>query len=367
MIKDNKITKQIKKNNAIVHITPFVDRGGAEYLVKQLFKFLKKKKFIVSTIYFYNPTKLKLNSNEYCLNFSKINNFKAIWKLRKILIKISKKKNLILHAHLSLPLYLLPFITYGIKSKNIFTEHNTYYNRRKYFFLKFFEKYIYSKYSKIVCVSRGVEINLLKWLNISNYNKKIIVVPNGARFFNLINRKKLKKKIKLISIGSLTKQKGFDIAIKAIYLIKDQIESYTILGEGDQRDALINLAQSLKIKDKIIFPGYVKNINSYLKNNEIGLLSSRWEGFGLSVIEMLSSGLPMVCSNVAGVRDVVKNCSAVKLVDCNPDKIAKGILRLKKYIEKNDYTYISLQARKHAESYSLKKMLNSYEKLYLNI
>ena len=59
MIKDNKITKQIKKNNAIVHITPFVDRGGAEYLVKQLFKFLKKKKFIVSTIYFYNPTKLK--------------------------------------------------------------------------------------------------------------------------------------------------------------------------------------------------------------------------------------------------------------------------------------------------------------------
>ena len=127
------------------------------------------------------------------------------------------------------------------------------------------------------------------------------------------------------------------------------------------------MASKLGVKNKIILPGYVKNLDAYYENSNLGLLPSRWEGFGLSVIEMLSSGLPLVCSNINGVNEIVNNCSAVKLVKSeNPHLLAKGILSFIKKIKKNGYKKISLKGRIRAEKYSLKKMLKNYEQLYFN-
>lgn len=358
----------MKKNFVIIYIIPRPDKGGAEFLVRKLFQYLKKKKFNVHTIYFNNPSKLSLEKNEHCLNFTSRMDPTNIWYLRKKIQQIKKNKDLILHAHLTWPLYLLPISTFGIKSINIFTEHSSFYNRQKFYFFKIFEKYIYSKYFKITCVSRGAKKNLMKWLGKSSINKKTIVLSNGARFFKFINRKNFKnRKICLISVGSLRKAKGFDIAIKAISLIKKHVDKYIILGEGNEKKNLISLASKLGVKNKIILPGYVKNLDAYYENSNLGLLPSRWEGFGLSVIEMLSSGLPLVCSNINGVNEIVNNCSAVKLVKSeNPHLLAKGILSFIKKIKKNGYKKISLKGRIRAEKYSLKKMLKNYEQLYFN-
>ena len=375
MSKNINYNKTMKKNFVIIYIIPRPDKGGAEFLVRQLFQYLKKKGFNVHTIYFNNPSKLNLKKNEHCLNFTnQMENFTSridpmnIWHLRKKIQQIKKNKNLILHAHLTWPLYLLPFSTFGIKSINIFTEHSSFYNRQKYYFLKLLERYIYSKYFKITCVSHGAKKNIIKWLGKSYNDKKTIVLSNGARFFKLTNRKNFKNtKIRLISVGSLRKAKGFDIAIRAISLIKHHVESYTILGEGNEKKNLISLANNLGIKDKIILPGYKKNLDTYYKNANLGLSPSRWEGFGLSVIEMLSSGLPLVCSNISGVNEIVNNCAAVKLVKSdNSHLLAKGILNLHRKIKKDGYKNISLTARIRAEKYSLKTMLKNYEQLYLN-
>lgn len=363
----NILNNKIIKNFDIVYIAQRPDRGGTEFLVRKLTSFLKKKGFNINTIYFFNPTHLSLSSNEHCLNLSGPRDIRAIWYIRKVLLNITKSKKIIVHAHLTWPLYLLPFSTIGIKTLNFFTEHNTYNKRRKFKFLKPIEKYIYSKYHKITCVSTATKKNLLKWLGeIPNY-QKIIVLPNGSRMFDLVIRKKLNhKKLKLVSIGSLSKQKGFDIAIQAVALLKDSVESYTIFGEGEEKKKLRALANKIGVSDKIILPGYVENIQDYLSNADLGLMPSRWEGFGLSAVEMLSTGLSIVVSDVSGLREVVDTCSAVQLVKPeNPRLLAQGIQRAIKHIEYNGINETALEARKCSEKFSIDAMCERYANLYL--
>ncbi len=355
-----------KKNFNIVYVIPRPDGGGAEFLVRELASFLNKKGFNVMTIYFYNPSKVKLKSYEHCLNLKNYRDFRAIWYLHKKLFDLNKKRKTIVHAHLTWPLYFISIATIGIKTINFYTEHNTYNKRRNFSFLKPIENYIYSRYLKIICISKGTKKNLLMWLDNTSNSKKTIVVPNGSRLFNFIKRKKINsKKINLVSIGSLSNQKGFDIAIKAIFLIKDRVKKYTIIGEGGQKKKLLALAIKLGVKDKISFTGYIDNLKSYLSKADLGLVTSRWEGFGLVSVEMLSTGMPLICSNVIGLKEVVNRCKAVELVQAeSPKALAKGILKLANRLENSNANKIAIHAKKHTDKYNIHLFCKRYTDLY---
>ena len=359
---------KIKKNLNIVHVITRPDSGGAEFLVRELSSYLFKKGFNVTTIYFYNPSKVHLKNYEYCLNLSGPKDLRAIWFIRKRLIDLTQKKKTIVHAHLTSALYFLPIASFGLKTINFYTEHNTYNRRRNYPFLKPIENYIYSKYNKIICISKGTKKNLLTWLGAKFNNKNILAIPNGSRLFNVVRRKKIDpKKLRLVSVGSLSNQKGFDIAIRTIFLLKDSIHRYTIVGEGDQKERLSNLAVKLGIRHKIFLTGHVKNIKPYLSNADIGLVPSRWEGFGLVSIEMLSTGLPLVCSNVIGLREVVSKCQSVELMRPESSKaLARGILKTIKLNENIRKNKITLNARKHSEKFDIKFFCEKYTNFYVN-
>ncbi len=369
--KTSNINKRIlnkKDSFKIINILPNPIGGGAEFLVRQSSETLKKKGFDVSSIYFNNPSNIKLKPYEHNLNIKNYKSPITIFYLRNTLKKLMENKKTIVHAHLTWPLYFLPFATKGLKTINIYTEHNTFNRRRNYPFLKPIERYIYSKYFKITCISEGTKKNLLKWLEKRIDLKKFIVIQNGSRLLKFVSRKKLnKKQLKLISIGSLSEQKGFDISIETIAKLKNNVKSYTILGEGDQKKNLVKLANKLKIKNKIILPGYVSNIENYLTKADIGMIPSKWEGFGLAAVEMLSTGLPLVCSNVSGLREVVKKCNSVKLVSPNdPQKFADTILDFTKYINAVGIKQISKEARKHSKKFNIDFMINNFANLYIN-
>jgi len=358
-----------KKDLNIIHIIERPDGGGAELLIRMLVSLMIKSGLNVSIIYIHNPLRARLKHYEYCLNLSHARDLRGIWSLRRKLksLKKKKKKNIV-HAHTTWPLYFSAIATIGFKTINFYTEHNTYNGRRKFKFLKLLETYIYSKFHKIICISKGTKKNLIKWLSITSDDKKIVIVKNGSRLFNTIIRKKINpKKLRLVSIGLLNKKKGFDIAIKTIFLLKDQIDHYTIIGDGNQKKKLLDLARKLGVMDKIFITGYKKNFKSYLSNSDIGLVPSRWEGFGLVSVEMLSTGLPLVCSNVPGLREVIGKCRAVQLVKPeNPKALARGILKVTKQLENIKSKEITLQARKHSEKFDMNLFCTKYLDLYLD-
>jgi GalNAc-alpha-(1->4)-GalNAc-alpha-(1->3)-diNAcBac-PP-undecaprenol alpha-1,4-N-acetyl-D-galactosaminyltransferase len=112
----------------------------------------------------------------------------------------------------------------------------------------------------------------------------------------------------LIAIGRLHCVKGFDLAIAAFAKLRDKHPDWhlTILGEGPNRSALEELRSQLQLTDCVHFLGQVQNVNAYLRQADIFLLSSRFEGFPMALCEAMSCGLPVVATDcLSGPREII--------------------------------------------------------------
>ena len=112
----------------------------------------------------------------------------------------------------------------------------------------------------------------------------------------------------LLAIGKLTRQKGFDLAIKAFAQVAHKYPEWTltILGEGEMRSELEDLCTELELEDRVFMPGVVKNIDAHLRKADIFILPSRFEGFPVTLCEAMACGVPVIASNcLSGPREIV--------------------------------------------------------------
>lgn len=107
--------------------------------------------------------------------------------------------------------------------------------------------------------------------------------------------------------GRLIKEKGIDLLIKAISLVKSPF-TLRIVGRGDELKKIEKLVASLGIREKVIFEGWQRDISAFYKKADIVVLPSRWqEPFGLGGIEAFAYGKPVVAFNVGGLGEWVVN------------------------------------------------------------
>lgn len=116
-----------------------------------------------------------------------------------------------------------------------------------------------------------------------------------------------KDSIMLFSVGELNENKNHELIIKAILECKDLKLHYCIAGEGNKRSYLENLVIENGISDKVTFLGYRKDINELLSINDIFCFPSLREGLPVSLMEAMAAGLPVVCSNIRGNTDLIKD------------------------------------------------------------
>lgn len=137
---------------------------------------------------------------------------------------------------------------------------------------------------------------------------KFSYIANGVKIFN-IYKKKINKDRKIIFIGRICEEKGIPYLLQAISILKKKgIISYlTIAGDGPLMQLIKKLAISLDLTQQIFFQGEVpqKHINNLLIENDIFILPSLSEGFGIAVIEAMAAGLPVVVTRCGGPEDFV--------------------------------------------------------------
>lgn len=345
--------------------------GGAELLVHELHKqFMTTKNQCFS--YYFDGDPSILTSNEKIFNLNRKNPINIIYIRKYLKHHLQKtKKPLIIHAHLTWPFFYSTLASLGLKNINlIYTEHSTYNKRRKIFIFKYIDRFFYSRFKKIICISDGVHNSLSKWVG-PELSKRLIVIKNGSRLFDLINRPHLEgRKPRIISIGSLTHKKNFITAIRAIDKIRDSIESYIIIGEGVERKILEDEIKKLKLQDKVFLPGWSNDIQTSLHYADLQLIPSLWEGFGLVAVEGMSTGLPIIASDIDGLREVLNEKNpAVFLVKNiqSPDAWAKTLNQAIIQLKSSDMQLFASAARKQAEKFSLKMMAKSYLNVYATL
>ncbi|MCL2295410.1 MAG: glycosyltransferase family 4 protein [Spirochaetes bacterium] len=344
--------------------------GGAEVLVRELGQRIKLDGFDSEVVYFnkFSHLNIKLHSNESSLLTGDRNPL-TIFRLRKFIkARLKTYQKIIIHVHLTYPLFYTPIAVLFLKNVTLlFTEHNTSNKRRSIPCFKYIEHFFYSRYKKICCISKGVELSLEKWLS-KKLHSRLVVVNNGAKLYTPKERCGFAKP-KIISIGTLTKKKNFKTSIKAISFIKDEIESYTIVGEGAERGVLEKLIKENGLEKKVYLPGRSDQIERRLHEADIQLIPSLWEGFGLVAVEGMSTGIFIIASEVDGLKEVLgQDNPAVKLVKEieTPEKWAFEIKQSIDFV-RNNIKWIAAAAQKQSEKYSIENMIKEYTELYRSI
>lgn len=176
----------------------------------------------------------------------------------------------------------------------------------------------------VICVSSGVAEDLLnntKFFRIKtrvgynpvlddDYSSKIY--PESEHPFLSSNRTYKT----IISAGRLAEQKSFTTLIKSFAMLDDSDIKLIIFGEGPLRVLLQNLATSLKISDRVSFPGYSTNLLAEMKSADLFVLSSSFEGSPNVLVEALSVGTPVVSTRCpSGPAEILDNGKVAPLVN----------------------------------------------------
>lgn len=126
-------------------------------------------------------------------------------------------------------------------------------------------------------------------------------------------------------VGRLHEQKGWDVLCRAAPLVRRELPDtvFAVIGRGPEEESLSSLPECADVH----FLGYREQAASLLGAFDILAVPSRYEGLGLTPLEALFQGVPVVASNVEGLAEVVGDC-AVLVPHDDPEALAKGIVRL---------------------------------------
>jgi len=133
----------------------------------------------------------------------------------------------------------------------------------------------------------------------------------------------------VIGIGRLHAQKDYETLIRAFSIVrKDRTAHLLILGEGTERNRLLDIVKELGLEDFVEFHGFVSNPHAFISRASILALSSRWEGFGNVLVEALAAGTPVVSTDCpGGPSEILEYGRFGKLVPVgNAEAFANAIL-----------------------------------------
>jgi glycosyltransferase involved in cell wall biosynthesis len=275
------------------------------------------------------------------------------------------KRGDVVHVHLFPTMFHVSLLNIlGMFSAQLVcTEHSTSNRRRGTALGRALDTVTYAGYQRVIAISKGVEQELLQWK--PGLRGKTHVIHNGMPLpFTEIIRRHPKQRLKVVSVGNLRPSKNYDNALKAVALLRDLDFEYHIAGKGEYEARLIRLCRELGLEAKVRFLGYVHSVSELLTSADIFLMPSRWEGFGLAAVEAMNASLPLVTSNVAGLREIV-SCDppCALLVDPeSPKSIAEGARQL--LVAPDLRLQLGENAFRQAPKFSEDRMVEEHLKLY---
>jgi len=315
---------------------------------------------------FYYMKKRDYSLQKYSLTYKNLSSFiKELFWIKKILQQT--KPNIILTIDVNCNIHsALSKILFRKNFKTIFTTHSDLdgnLDQKSTTFLKFILKKVinlfYNRADLNICVSKDLSNSLGSSFGIKS---KSITIFNGLEMSGSPKKNSRSVNNRILTISRLDKQKDHLTLLKAFELVIKKIKNAHLLlvGDGPLKNELIYFVTKNNLDKNVEFIGWQNNINEFFLNSDIFVLSSHREGFPYALIEAMSFGLPVVCTNTPyGPREILDGGKYGYLIPM------RGYIEMKDAIlelleNKEIYKNYSQLAFKRSHLYTSKRMVNEY-------
>ena len=305
----------------------------------------------------------------------KPNNLKAIRELRKI---IDKEKFDIIHTHTPMGGVVTRLAAINARKKGtkvIYTAHGFHFykgapliNWLMYYPI---EKLLSYHTDCLITINKEdyeLALKKMKAKEIKNINGVGVDIEKTkkTKVDIKLKRKELgvpEKAFVILSVGELNKNKNHEIVIKALSELNNSKIHYIICGQGNLESYLKELINKLGLEKQVHLLGYRNDVAEIYKVSNIFIFPSKREGLPVSLMEAMSCGLPVICSNVRGNRDLVQSKKNGFLLYPNDiNGFCKSIDKL--IFDKQLIKSIGENNRNQMEKYSINNVMSEMKNIY---
>ena len=357
----------------VMHIISSPSAGGAEVYVRDLVISSSKNSITPSIVFISSSQEVGRESdfeNKYkklldkenikyitLPHGSRRNLFKGIIVFRAF---VKDFKPNVIHAHLLIGIIYSKLLMKKIPI--IYTHHSTIISTNKFLF-----KFLLRWSNGVISISHQCDNYLKKFVNKKVRKATILNAIDLSR----ITPKKVKDEnvhIRLLAVGSIYPAKNYPLMIDAFCKAKAMSKFPLLLyiaGEGDNelKSRLVKKINLLKLKDSVTLLGNRSDVPNLMREAEIFLMSSSWEGLPIALIEAQSSGLPAIVTDVGGCSEVIDLTAGGEVVPPNDaDELANSIVKIS-----NDFSLrkmYSENANKNSELFGIDRALQEHLEFY---
>ena len=299
-----------------------------------------------------------------------IKNIPAIKSLRTL---IQKERFSIIHAHTETGGLVTRLACLNIPGRYIYTMHGMslytgcpLYKKLLYYPL---QRWIFSGMDDVIAVNSEEYAQLCRWdRERAHYTHGV-----GADISPVVlsDSEKAQKRSELgmdddayvlVSVGELNENKNHAAVIRAVSGLDAPDIRYLICGAGALNSSLQTLARTLGAQNKIILPGYRQDVGAILQIADVFVHPSYHEGLPVALLEAMAAGLPVVCSRIRGVVDLIDDgVNGYLCAPDDPDGFAAALERLQ---DKSIRDRMGRLNQKRVRSFSTQTVRHELKKIY---
>ena len=194
--------------------------------------------------------------------------------------------------------------------------------------------------------------------------KDLSILPNGIVLPPFTCPARKPDPFHWIAVGRLVPLKDYPAILRAFATLPGE-PSLKILGTGPEEPSLQSLAAQLGIRDRVHLAGFAQNIQPHLEAADAFVLSSRWEGLPVSVLEASAAGLPIVATDGAGTRETLLPGETGLLVPVGDAAALSTAMAAVMALPPDQRRRIGIRGRQFVEeNFSLAQIVDRWEQLY---
>lgn len=352
---------------SILHIITTINRGGAENQLLALASSQIANGDQVQIVALDGEDELKQDFERVGISvYTSLNKRAFGIQIAKLYTLLRCIKPDVIHAHLpraELLAALLP-----ISTPLVVSRHNSeeFYPGAPKLISRLISRAVCVRAKKIIFISQGAKDYAIAEKEVVP-SEKINVIYYGIHrdsdsTLGQNVKRVVRERTRFLTVGRLVRQKDILTQVKAIKRLFDRDIELIIVGQGELRDELESFVAKHRLGERVKFVGRTNRVRDELRNSDCFILSSRYEGFGLVLLEAALNRIPIIASDIPTTREILGDKFPYLFKVGDDEALAK---LMQKFLDQKNYDFINYD--QVLSRFSIENSMKQIDQLYCQV